>query len=196
MLLRWMDVFFFQFSFECFFGNTCFGMAEEGCDNGVVEMDENEMNAREQMTEASVVAVESKRCVKKRFRPPFVGALVVVYKKIFSLIRQAFKTVFHLGTLEPGKLPGESIVKEMIANTRIWLIDQMGKNFPRSKGNFLLKCWKKLEPLFLNLICRDRRRNAVSLSLLGGEVMENGSDVSRVVADALPEDVFYVDSSV
>ncbi len=65
MLLRWMDDFFFQFSFECFFGNTCFGMAEEGCDNGVVEMDENEMNAREQMTEASVVAVESKRCVKK-----------------------------------------------------------------------------------------------------------------------------------
>ncbi len=105
--------------------------------------------------------------------------------------------VFHLGTLEPGKLPGESIVKEMIANTRIWLIDQMGKNFPHSKGNFLLKCWKKLEPLFLNLICRGRRRNAVGfLSPLGGEVMENGSDVSRVVADALPEDVFYVDSSV
>jgi len=196
MLLQWMDVFFFQFSFECFFGNTCFGMAAEDGDNGVAEMDENEMNAREQMAEASVVAVESKRSVKKKSRPQFVGALLVVYKKILSLIRQAFKMVFHLGTLEPGELPGESIVKEMIANTRIWLIDQMGKNFPRSKGNFLLKRWKKLEPLFLNLICRDRRRNAVGLSPLGGEVTEKGSDVSRVVADVLPEDVFYVDSSV
>ncbi len=84
-------------------------------------MDENEMNAREQVTDASssVVVVESKSRVKKRCRPPFVGALVVVYKKILSLIWQAFKMVFHLGTMEPGEFPGESTVQEMIANTRI-----------------------------------------------------------------------------
>jgi hypothetical protein len=49
-------------------------------------------------------------------------------------------------------LPGEIIVKEMIENTRVWLIDQTGRNFPHAKGHFLLKRWKKLEPLFQSLV--------------------------------------------
>ncbi len=57
-----------------------------------------------------------------------------------------------IGKIGTSQFAGEMIVKEMIENTRVWLIDQMGRNFPLAKGNFLLKRWKKLEPLFQSLV--------------------------------------------
>jgi len=40
--------------------------------------------------------------------------------------------VAHLEKLGCRDLPREMIVKEMIENTRVWLIDQMGRNFPHA----------------------------------------------------------------
>jgi len=153
-----------------------------------------EANGGEQVAEASLVAVGSSRSMRKRNRPPFGRALLIVYKKVLSMIRQAFKMVVDLEKLGRRDLPGESTVQEMIQNTRIWLIDQMGKNFPRAKGNFLLKRWKKLEPLFRNLICVRLARDAVALSPPRRDVSttdasfslssENGSDFVEPTAES------------
>jgi hypothetical protein len=93
------------------------------------------------------------------------------------MICQALKMVVDLEKLGRRDLPGESTVQEMIQNTRIWLIDQMGKKFPRAKGNFLLKRWKKLETLFRNLICV-RTRDAVALSPPLGDVSMTAASLS------------------
>jgi len=155
-----------QSRFEISLDNTYqafFFFSMDDCEKEKDNDEKMKANMGEQVAEASPIAVGSSRSVRKRIRPSFNRALLIVYKKVLSMIRQAFKMVADLEKLGRRDLPGEMIVKEMIENTRVWLIDQMGKNFPRAKGHFLLKRWKKLEPLFQSLVCGGRK-SVVALS--------------------------------
>jgi hypothetical protein len=73
------------------------------------------------------------------------------------MISQAFKMVAHFEKLGCCDFPGEATVKEMIENTRVLLIDQMGKNFPRAKGHFLLNRWKNWSLFFKVWFAEDQR---------------------------------------
>lgn len=61
--------------------------------------------------------------------------MIVIYKQALVLIRQAFKMVTDLegrgGAADD--LASDNVIRDLIDKTKIWLVDQIGKNFSSEK---------------------------------------------------------------
>jgi hypothetical protein len=93
---------------------------------------------REQETAAAVSVKRLERGKKKLLRvvtKPFRRWLIVIYKQVLALVRQAFKMVTDLEKTAGGVVGGkDNVIRDLIEKTRIWLVDQIGKKFPSEKA--------------------------------------------------------------
>jgi hypothetical protein len=127
-------------------------------DDSVAEIKVKDEEREERPTEvASTMAVSVKRLERGRKRlhavaKPIRRWLIVIYKQVLALVRRAFKMVTNLEQVGGADQSSDNVIQDMIENTRIWLVDQIGKHFPRERHGYLLKRWQKLEPLFQNLV--------------------------------------------
>ena len=123
----------------------------------VEEEDEEPKDEKPEKVAASAVARKTKRLVRGgkgeyAVVKPFRRAVVVIYKRILSMVRQVFKMVASLHGLGNSDLPSDHVVRDMIDKTKVWLVDQMGQHFPPKRSNYLLKRWRTLEPLLRRLV--------------------------------------------
>ncbi len=92
--------------------------------------------------------------------------LIVTYKQVLALVRQAFKMVTNLEQMGGSDLSSDTIIRDMIENTRIWLVDQIGKHFPRERHGYLHKHYQKFERLCFKILSTDLEgRRPVPLQL-------------------------------
>ena len=106
-----------------------------GCDgDDVIIMDDSPPGGREE--KIAVVGGGGGRKRKLSFvTKPFRRWLIVIYKQALALVRQAFKMVTDLegrgGAADD--LASDNVIRDLIDKTKIWLVDQIGKNFSSEK---------------------------------------------------------------
>jgi hypothetical protein len=106
-----------------------------GCDgDDMIIMDDSPPGGREE--KIAVVGGGGGRKRKLSFvTKPFRRWLIVIYKQALALVRQAFKMVTDLegrgGAADD--LASDNVIRDLIDKTKIWLVDQIGKNFSSEK---------------------------------------------------------------
>ena len=122
-------------------------------DDSVAEIEFEDKEREERLAEKmtgkvatmmKTMAISIKRLGRRRKRlltmaKPLPQWLIVTYKQVLALVRQAFKMVTNLEQMGGSDLSSDTIIRDMIENTRIWLVDQIGKHFPRERHGYLLK---------------------------------------------------------
>ena len=122
-------------------------------DDSVAEIEFEDKEREEQPAEKmtgkvatmmKTMAISIKRLGRRRKRlltmaKPLRQWLIVTYEQVLALVRQAFKMVTNLEQMGGSNLSSDTNVRDMIENTRIWLVDQIGKHFPRERHGYLLK---------------------------------------------------------
>jgi len=107
------------------------------CDgDNVIIMDDSPPGGREEKIAAVGRGGGGRRKRKLSFvTKPFRRWLIVIYKQALALVRQAFKMVTDLegrgGAADD--LASDNVIRDLIDKTKIWLVDQIGKNFSSEK---------------------------------------------------------------
>jgi hypothetical protein len=107
------------------------------CDgDDVIIMDDSPPGGREEKIAAVGGGGGGGRKRKLSFvSKPFRRWLIVIYKQALALVRQAFKMVTDLegrgGAADD--LASDNVIRDLIDKTKIWLVDQIGKNFSSEK---------------------------------------------------------------
>jgi hypothetical protein len=167
----------------------------------VEEDDEEPKDGKRETLAASSVARKTKRLVRGREKreyavaKPFRRAVIIIYKKILSMVRQVFKMVASLHGLGDSDLPSDHVVRDMIDKTKVWLVDQMGKHFPSKRSNYLLKRWRTLEPSLQRLIGGGLASRPQALSVGDGSLVSSSVPASSL-PPSLPEESPSVDVSL
>jgi len=106
-----------------------------GCDgDDVIIMDDSPPGGREE--KIAVVGGGGGRKRKLSFvTKPFRRWLIVIYKQALALVRQAFKMVTDLEERRGAAddLASDNVIRDLIDKTKMWLVDQIGKNFSSEK---------------------------------------------------------------
>jgi hypothetical protein len=108
-----------------------------GCDgDDVIIMDDSPPGGREEKIAVVGGGGGGGRKRKLSFvTKPFRRWLIVIYKQALALVRQAFKMVTDLegrgGAADD--LASDNVIRDLIDKTKIWLVDQIGKNFSSEK---------------------------------------------------------------
>jgi len=100
----------------------------------VEEEDEEHKDGKCETLAASAAASKTKRLVRGGKEEYAVAklcrrAVIVIYKKILSMVRQVFKMVASLHSLGDSDLPSDHVVRDMIDKTKVCLVDQMEFHF-------------------------------------------------------------------